>query len=145
MNMTSEQIIRNIKLSIISDIKLEEPYLSIYNKLISITKGLNIYESDDMYYEHVKLYGHTKNNIYFKYDNLHKRLYIDIDRTITNFECVINGEFNYHYGYMIGDVIGWYIKGCLNILDDIIIDRTYLNEHSRISKKSFKKVGKLDI
>lgn len=43
-DLTSKQIIRNINLHLLSDIELEEPYISIYNDLKDVFEDLNRYE-----------------------------------------------------------------------------------------------------
>lgn len=66
--LTSEQIIRNFQLYLLTDIKLEEPYLSIYNGLENCFKDLNIYELTDENVGRVIYYAKSEKKLYIRCD-----------------------------------------------------------------------------
>lgn len=75
MKLTSEHIIRNINLYLLSDIKLEEPYLSLYNDLNKLTDSIKLFNSKkDMYKDYI-FYGENRVKLLFAYCNENKKVY----------------------------------------------------------------------
>lgn len=135
-----EQIIRNIKLSIISDIELDEPWVSIYDEIKDIFKDLNIYShvySDSTYY------GYSKSEICLEYNSLFKTLYIDRCYVIDRFENYKHQCSDFDYMFHIKLLIQFYSKNALHI--DCIFDsmEAYLNVGYNYNIDDYKKVGKV--
>lgn len=74
------QIIRNINLYILSDIKLEEPYLSIYEDLEDKFSNLETYD----YYGNV-YYGKPNGDLYIKLSQNSNNIFIDTNNVWESF------------------------------------------------------------
>lgn len=79
MNLTANQIIRNIKLYELSGMELDKLFKRLYNVLKSDFTNLNIYKvnSHDKYVRAFSFYGNNKEDIIFMYDNGSKLLFVN--------------------------------------------------------------------
>lgn len=74
MEIEPKKLIRNIKLSILTDNNLDINHIQSHNFLINLFKNLNKYAYD----EHKWIfYGRSPNSIIFKYDYEYNIIYID--------------------------------------------------------------------
>lgn len=122
MNLTSNQIIRNIKLHLLSDIKLDSDVQMIYNKLLKYFSNLNVY-MEDVYEESLifHYYGTDINNLHIRY-NLNRSI-ICIDVNIWNFFLKHDTSHT-----DTEELISWYIGNVFNInMSMYHIDKMYLS------------------
>lgn len=78
--LNADTCIRNINISLLTNTKLEEPYLSILKELDSHFKDLNKYQAEyeEGLYPHASFHGKTNENIILIYTFGRKDVLIDI-------------------------------------------------------------------
>lgn len=100
-----EIVKRNIKLSIVSDMELEEPYLSIYNYLKNTYDNLKPYKS------------HKCSKYLYLFNNIHEIVF-QIDLKVNTIE-ITDGKLNSNNLPMLSDDIEelsiWYISQIYDI------------------------------
>lgn len=100
--MNGEQIIRNIKLSVLTGIKLEEPYLSLYKEIKDTYSNLNFYKPHTEEFKHRLYFGKSTNKLAFYYSTKSEELSIN--------KNILDKLYSNSYGNdTISKVCIWYI------------------------------------
>lgn len=121
MILNCENIIRNLKLYIISDIELDEEYLNIWNNLESTFKDLNIYKTKNGEWCHLLTYGKNtksfimayRHNSFYSSRKTHIFLHYDVffeycNKYFLSMESVgkiVRFYINYKFGFTCGTTI----------------------------------------
>lgn len=140
INISTKQIIRNINIHLLTGEELEEPYLKIYKGLKILFSGTFKIYHDKRFIKELRLYGKTKNQIYFQYNSIDKQIILD--------PFYIFGQLG-NLGLTndkITTLVTWYIKDMLDIdsTDELKSFRHSLNGHLSLDKNYVRVVGKLE-
>lgn len=114
METEVKKIIRNIKLSMLSD---RDDML--YNDLKYMFNGLHIYKTKDRYSRHVIKYGKSRDKKYVNYNKIFKR----VDFCYYNVFKYLNDRHNLSKE-VVRDLCLWYIKDVLSY--PIIVEQVQL-------------------
>lgn len=109
--MNLDIIIRNFKLRKLFDVKLDEPYLSLYNDLESMFGKLNIYKSEGTW-RHFTIYGRSKNKICMWITKSESTIWIS--------EYMVWDVLKEKYNFSDKDediekILGWYLKNNMGL------------------------------
>lgn len=130
--MTAEQVIRNINLSILSDIELEEPYLSLYEFLNKTFGNLRIYHNSEPNLSNIVYYGKNKREIFIRYEKdtvtyINHAVYKKIDIAFQDINS--SDEFEYK-------MLKYYLESHLNVQINIL-QELFMETSSNLRKNIY--------